>query len=1006
VLPWIGLTRLEDRVLLSASGTALGDLQEAAGLEQQTSPATIVEFNTVPVGDPARAMSAQAQVSWGSAQSTSGVSDITLTGGDIISAFNGGSSDVTVNGVHFAAADLLPGAGTAGNMLAGATTGDANYNTLLDQVDFGGGTGSTPITLGDGDLLTVGETYTVQVWYTDLRSRQSGRVMRYGDGESPENTVDLTADAGSFGQYVVGTFTADATTQTLTMAPQGFNNSHFNALLLQRATFDPPGPLDPKGTAGWTIDTQEQWTAAYASGSFNISDGEVNPNSVGATFESRLQPFTQKQKFESVTFIQTDKWGAAKWDSAGNIGPSNNAPVFVSPAEDDYWLISGNGQKYHSTDMVNWTSHGSVGHNWVTSAEYKDGEYYIYYDVANDEDPYLIVDDDLTDGAQTEYGKVFDDTTWGSDMAVFRDIEGENPFHIIFEDWSAINARQHSWDSQIAGHTSSPDGITGWVNGEHVNPIDEAGSPTGDPDVYYDHPMITNPEHPEGWINYTPHDGPLDAWGDYELIRVGDTYYLFCDDDPESGPMGVGVWRSDDMNGAFTYDGQIDSSGHPDPTVGFAEGEFWLITQRNADRTSGGPWVDAIQVDIGVDTDGDDLADAWTGWQDISEEYGRIDGFAKVFSVDPAVLDLSGLPEGYGVQFRFNTSDIAAVMDSVNVESTSVPVNPPPTVEGIALNGDRTVSGIEPSGTGVQTIEVTFSEAVNFTSGDVTVQEVTFPGGSEDPGDVLTPTSITGDGTDTMTITLDSASVVDTWVKVTLDGGATITDLAGTALDGEAPSGGAGRGYLYDATDLPTGDGTAGGDAVFYVGSLRGDLYGGDLFDPDPNGELTDLDVAGFISAYQGGDLDADFYGGDLFDPVPDGNLDDLDVAGFIAVHQAGASLDPLPTSWSGASAPSTSLPPESPILLSTSGDRTPLDPSDESGEEQRAEIPEAVIPALKPAKQRGKSGARSNGRSATARRAVLDEALADTEAGIRADADGDPVDVLVEPELNALQNL
>jgi len=227
----------------------------------------------------------------------------------------------------------------------------------------------------------------------------------------------------------------------------------------------------------------------------------------------------------------------------------------------------------------------------------------------------------------------------------------------------------------------------------------------------------------------------------------------------------------------------------------------------------------------------------------------------------------------------------------------------PPVMTGVALNGDRTVSDIEPSGTGVQAIEITFSEAVTFTSGDVTLQKVTFPGGAEMLGDVLTPTSITGDGTDTMTVTFDSASVVDTWVKVTLDSGATITDLAGIALDGEAPSSGSGRGYIHDATDLPTGDGTAGGDAVFYVGALRGDLYGGDLFDPDPNGELTDLDVAGFIAAYQSSNLDADFYGGDLFEPVPDGNLDDLDVAGFIAVYQAGASLDELPTSLSGAAA-------------------------------------------------------------------------------------------------------
>jgi len=323
----------------------------------------------------------------------------------------------------------------------------------------------------------------------------------------------------------------------------------------------------------------------------------------------------------------------------------------------------------------------------------------------------------------------------------------------------------------------------------------------------------------------------------------------------------------------------------------------------------------------------------------------------------------------------------------------------PPVVTAVVLNGDRTVSDIEPSGTGVQTIEVTFSEAVTFASGDVSVQEVTFPGGSEDLGDVLTPMSVTGSGTDTMAITFDSASVVDTWVKVTLDGGATITDLAGNALDGETASGGSGRGYIYDAlTDLPTGDGTAGGDAVFYVGSLRGDLYGGDLFEPDPNGALTDLDVAGFIAAYQGGNLDADFYGGDLFEPTPDGNLDDLDVAGFIAVYQAGASLDGLPASLSGAAVAgaaslsvSTESPAEEAVLLQTSDEKTTSSADDSEITEVATDVPSPEAPV----KRRGSRGAKRDARSAAARRAARDQALADAESG----ADLPPAgDGLVDP--------
>jgi arylsulfatase A-like enzyme len=226
----------------------------------------------------------------------------------------------------------------------------------------------------------------------------------------------------------------------------------------------------------------------------------------------------------------------------------------------------------------------------------------------------------------------------------------------------------------------------------------------------------------------------------------------------------------------------------------------------------------------------------------------------------------------------------------------------PPTVTAVDFNAVRTVSDIEPSGVGVQTIEITFSENVAFEAADVTVQKVTFPGGSETVGDTLTPTSITGSGTDTMTITFDIASVVDTWVKVTLDGNA-IEDAVRNKLDGEAASAGSGRGYIYDASDMPTGDATAGGDAVFYVGSLRCDLHGGSFPDGEPNGALDFLDVLAFNEAYEAGNLDADLHGDSFGDPVPNGVLTFLDVLAFNELYEGAASLDDLPASLSGAAA-------------------------------------------------------------------------------------------------------
>jgi hypothetical protein len=74
---------------------------------------------------------------------------------------------------------------------------------------------------GSGVSATVnGVTFVA----SDLRSCCSARDMTFGDGLG--NTVDLNATGGSLGQFVVGTFQADATGQILSMATNGFGNSH------------------------------------------------------------------------------------------------------------------------------------------------------------------------------------------------------------------------------------------------------------------------------------------------------------------------------------------------------------------------------------------------------------------------------------------------------------------------------------------------------------------------------------------------------------------------------------------------------------------------------------------------------------------------------------------------------------------------------------------------------------------------------------------------------------
>jgi len=251
-----------------------------------------------------------------------------------------------------------------------------------------------------------------------------------------------------------------------------------------------------------------------------------------------------------------------------------------------------------------------------------------------------------------------------------------------------------------------------------------------------------------------------------------------------------------------------------------------------------------------------------------------------------------------------------------------------PSAVSVELNDreGRTVSDIEPSGIGVRTIDMTFSETLFFDPAAVVLKAVEFSTGAEveTPG-VLPAVAVTGSGTNVMTITLGdpagTVGAVDTWVKVTLDA-AGITDAAGNPLDGDPRSGIAGRGYIFDSlADLPSGDGLAGGDAVFYVGSLRADLRGFGPGAEEPNGTVDSWDINGFTSKYLAGDLDADFRG---FGPVqedPNGTVDSWDINGFtsryIAAIAAGTHLDDLPTAGGqsmAADGPAL-LPPETALL-------------------------------------------------------------------------------------------
>lgn len=475
----------------------------------------------------------------------------------------------------------------------------------------------------------------------------------------------------------------------------------------------------------WTANTQQEWLEIIETqSSLEIENGQVAPVEKEGTFTSVLKRFEQKRSAQSLTIEQSSVW--ANWKPVSNIGPSNlaDAPVMLSLGPDNYWMFGlykgrnentfeaknatldgfdvplkttpfkhqydapGGLQKtqggYHawqSKDMVNWVHHGPVSDyqaRWMTTAEIVDGKAYLYYDFPNDQNPHLIIDEDLTDGLiGKKMGMVFKDPSNGSDCAVIRDLDGN--FHVIAEDWSPIDASTHAWDSPLATHAVSPDGISDF---KILDPaVDERTEPTGKfAEHIHPHWHKEDPENYPGKVyegkknkhkvrrgqtvafaRYEVHEPEQNAFGDWASICIGGQYYLFCDFDPSTAhgnkkSMSVAWFTSDDINKQFTFCGNL-GSGHPDPDVMFAEGQFYLATQMSKDYVSPGPWVERIELRVGVDVSNDGKVDQWTEWQEVKETYDYISGFSKQVSKTAAKIDLSSLPQGYGFQFEVKMTD-------------------------------------------------------------------------------------------------------------------------------------------------------------------------------------------------------------------------------------------------------------------------------------------------------------------------------------------------------------
>ena len=218
-----------------------------------------------------------APISWQSAADTTDPS-VVLTSGVLLEAANASqtSGTVTINGVGFTPDDSLLPNSAANVALSGQETLDPGLDAMLNSVDYGGG---TSVSLGvGGGALVIGQSYLIQVFYTDLRS---GRVMTFGDGMGSTVDLDSQGSAGAFGQYAIGSFVADGSNQTLSIVAPTANYVHINGYQIRTAV--PPLVISSFTESPALITSGESSTLSWQIS--GVGSAEISPEvgSVSAT---------------------------------------------------------------------------------------------------------------------------------------------------------------------------------------------------------------------------------------------------------------------------------------------------------------------------------------------------------------------------------------------------------------------------------------------------------------------------------------------------------------------------------------------------------------------------------------------------------------------------------------------------------------------------------------------------------------------------------------------------
>ena len=226
-----------------------------------------------------------ANITWQTPATISGIPDVNNLGTYFGSwaPGNGNASLYPVNGVSFQGYSDLSGLSYTNiaynySGFVSPDTTNGNYNSLMQVAACGSGTNALTVSWGG---MTPGDTYLVEIWINDGRNLGGTRWATLTGGVNTSTNVYYGTEGSGPGQYVTGTFVADASgAQTIAVTPYGSGvtaDAQLNLIQVRDITMPTITWQTPAVIAGTSdVSRLGVYLGSWAPGDANASSYPVN----------------------------------------------------------------------------------------------------------------------------------------------------------------------------------------------------------------------------------------------------------------------------------------------------------------------------------------------------------------------------------------------------------------------------------------------------------------------------------------------------------------------------------------------------------------------------------------------------------------------------------------------------------------------------------------------------------------------------------------------------------